>query len=176
MLRGEDPTPHLEVMRQLTGRCGLMPEQVWDEAAPARATAGEPTGSAMPLLWSHAEFLKLVYARKQGRPIEQLDVVRERYLGQRPQADVWHWRPDAPFASVPQGRDARIELPFRFRLRFGFDGWQDAADRESEPLGFGLYGVLLEADMLSARSRIDFTYRNQESERWVDVDYGFAIG
>ena len=163
-------------MRQLTGRCGLMPEQVWDEAAPARATAGEPTGSAMPLLWSHAEFLKLVYARKQGRPIEQLDVVRERYLGQRPQADVWHWRPDAPFASVPQGRDARIELPFRFRLRFGFDGWQDAADRESEPLGFGLYGVLLEADMLSARSRIDFTYRNQESERWVDVDYGFAIG
>lgn len=176
LLRGEDPTPHLDAMRRLTGRCGLMPEQVWDRAAPAGATAGEPTGSAMPLLWAHSEFLKLVYARKQGLPIEQLDAVRERYLGKTPQADCWHWRPDAPFAAVPGGRKARIELPFRFRLRFGFDGWQHTAELESEPLGFGLHGVLLGADALGAGNRIDFTYWNQESQIWADVDWGFAIG
>jgi glucoamylase len=151
-----------------------MPEQVWDQAAPAGAAPGEPTGSAMPLLWAHSEFLKLVYARKQGRPIEQLETVRRRYQGDRPRADVWHWRPEAPFAGIPRGRHARIELPFRFRLRFGFDGWQGGADRESAPLGFGLHGVQLEADELQGRSRIDFTYWNQESRTWADVDYGFA--
>lgn len=176
LLRGEDPTPHLEAMRSLTGRWGLMPEQVWDLNAPARKTPGTPTGSAMPLLWAHSEFLKLVYARKQGQPIEQLEAVRERYQANRPEADSWHWRPDAPFAAVPRGRAARIELPFRFRLRFGFDGWQDTADRESEPLGFGLHGVLLGADELRGRSQVDFTYWNQESQGWADVDYGFAIG
>lgn len=176
LLRGENPTPHLEAMRKLTGRCGLIPEQVWDQAAPAGETAGKPTGSAMPLLWAHSEFLKLVYARTTKRPIEQLDVVTERYLGKTPLADCWHWRPDVPFVSVPRGRDARIELAFPFRLRFGFDGWQQAADLESEPLGFGLHGVRLGADVLNARSRVDFTYWNEESKSWADVDWGFAIG
>lgn len=176
LLRGEDPMPYLEAMRGLTGRCGLIPEQVWDRSAPPGKMSGEPTGSAMPLLWAHSEYLKLVYARKTRRPIEQLDVVRERYLGKTPRADCWHWRPEAPFIAIPRGRNARIELAFPFRLRFGFDGWRQAADLESEPLGFGLHGVRLNADLLSARERVDFTYWNQESESWAGIDWGFAIG
>jgi hypothetical protein len=117
----------------------------------------------------------LLYARKRGRPIEQLDVVRERYEGNRPQADVWHWPPDAPFAVVPRGRDARIELRFRFRLRFGVDGWRQAADLESEPQGLGLYGVQLDADVLGVTNRIDFTYWNQESKSWADADWAVTI-
>jgi glucoamylase len=175
LLRGEDATPHLDAMRKLTGRCGLMPEQVWGHAAPAGVSAGEPTGSAMPLLWTHSEFLKLVYARKERQPIEQLEAVKVRYLEDPPQAEIWHWRPHAPFTAVPRGRKARIELPLPFRLRFGFDGWRDVADLESARLGFGLHGVLLGADALQGRSRIDFTYWNRESQSWAGVDYGFAI-
>ena len=35
----------------------------------------------MPLLWAHAEFLKLLIARESGRPVELLQVVEQRYGG-----------------------------------------------------------------------------------------------
>jgi glucoamylase len=41
---------------------GLLPEQVWDGAAIAERELflGRPSGSAMPLVWAHAEHLKLL--------------------------------------------------------------------------------------------------------------------
>ena len=43
---------------------GLIPEQVWDSAPIAQydLEPGKPSGSAMPLAWAHAEFVKLVTA------------------------------------------------------------------------------------------------------------------
>ena len=53
----------------MTGPGGLMPEQVWDAAPiPERGLVpGKPTGSAMPLVWAHAEFLKLRRGKRGGR-------------------------------------------------------------------------------------------------------------
>ncbi|MGH6876173.1 MAG: glycoside hydrolase family 15 protein, partial [Rhizomicrobium sp.] len=64
---GRDPLPWLEMMTRMTGPQGLIPEQVWDSASiPARGLEpGKPSGSAMPLVWAHAEFLKLLYARER---------------------------------------------------------------------------------------------------------------
>ena len=46
----------------------MMPEQVWDrEPIPERGLElGCPSGSAMPLAWAHAEFIKLMISRKLG--------------------------------------------------------------------------------------------------------------
>ena len=74
MQAGEDPIEYLRTMWNCASVGGLLPEQVWD-AAPIPALGlepGRPSGSAMPLLWSHAEFLKLLIARERGRPIELL--------------------------------------------------------------------------------------------------------
>lgn len=69
----------------MTGPCGLIPEQVWDrDPIPERELyPGKPTGSAMPLVWAHAEFLKLLVARDRKRPLELLDAVWHRYQGSR---------------------------------------------------------------------------------------------
>jgi len=39
----------------------MMPEQVWDDVnvADASMKLGQPAGSAVPLVWAHAEYLKL---------------------------------------------------------------------------------------------------------------------
>ena len=47
---------------------------------------GRPSGSAMPLIWSHSEFLKLLIARDRGQPVELLEVVRNRYGKTPPKA------------------------------------------------------------------------------------------
>ncbi|MGB5579960.1 MAG: glycoside hydrolase family 15 protein [Woeseia sp.] len=81
LLAGEDPVVYLQAMNQMSGANGMLPEQVWDAAAiPKRnLVPGKPTGSAMPLAWSHAEFVKLLVAIPQGRPVDCPRVVFERY-------------------------------------------------------------------------------------------------
>ena len=81
---GEDPLPYLRTMWCCASPGGLLPEQVWDaDPIPERGLyPGRPSGSAMPLVWAHAEFLKLLMARERGRPVEWLDSV-ERHFGHR---------------------------------------------------------------------------------------------
>src|ERR1700751_3097800 len=82
--RGNDPMPFLEMMTRMTGPTGLIPEQVWDAPAiPQRLLEpGKPTGSAMPLVWAHAEFIKLLCARERKRPLELLTTV-EKHLASK---------------------------------------------------------------------------------------------
>jgi glucoamylase len=111
----------------------------------------------MPLVWAHAEFLKLLAASACGHPCERLRVVEERY-GEARAAQTWHWRPDVPFDRLPPNRDLIIEDCQPFMLHFGFDGWLRSADRDAEALSFGMYGVRLPSASLAART-LEFTRR-----------------
>ena len=65
---------------------GLMiPEQVWDrEESPAPGLRfGKGTGSATPLAWSMAQFIRLAMSIENGRNLETPRVVWERYGGRR---------------------------------------------------------------------------------------------
>jgi len=60
----------------------MIPEQVWDRAESPRAELrfGEGTGSATPLAWSMAQFVRLAMNIKQGRNLETPAVTVARYL------------------------------------------------------------------------------------------------
>ena len=68
-----------------TANDGLMlPEQVWDENPPSGApgfTPGTGTGSATPLGWTHAQFIRLAWSIDAGAPVERPAVVACRYGG-----------------------------------------------------------------------------------------------
>lgn len=142
------------------GSGGLLPEQVWDsDALPERGLyPGRPSGSAMPLLWSHAEFLKLLVASHTRRPVELLDCVAS-HLGQHPDADTWHWRNETPIPELRRGRALSIQSRQPFALRYGWDGWQDVTERVAEQQAFGLWAVRFALDELSGRSALNFTRR-----------------
>ena len=58
----------------------MIPEQVWDGARPAPGfTLGKGTGSATPLAWSMAQFVRLAVSIDAGRPVETPKVVSDRY-------------------------------------------------------------------------------------------------
>jgi glucoamylase len=62
----------------------LQPEQVWDHNPPADGgnpafVPGEPTFSATPLAWTHAQFIRLAWSVDAGRPVETPGVVACRY-------------------------------------------------------------------------------------------------
>jgi glucoamylase len=174
---GRDPLPWLAMMTRMTGGGGLLPEQIWD-SHPILARGlepGKPTGSAMPLVWAHAEFLKLLVAHEQRRPVELLHDVEQRYGAPRVAA-LWHWRPDLPFTVLPPGRDLAVDLANPFRLHCGFDGWQDPREIASSPAAFGRHEVRLTQQVLAGHRRLDFTLHFHEEARWEGVDHQIALG
>ncbi|MGH8311888.1 MAG: glycoside hydrolase family 15 protein, partial [Gammaproteobacteria bacterium] len=122
---GEDPLPYLKSMLGAASAGGMIPEQVWDTAPiPERfLSPGQPSGSAMPLVWAHAEFLKLALAAKHGAPIERLQVVAQRFRS-APRPERVHWRDDAPCLQLPAGTQISIEACEAFELHYGHDAWQ----------------------------------------------------
>jgi glucoamylase len=170
---GRDPLTYLQAMTRMTGPGGLLPEQIWDgRPMPERGLIpGKPSGSAMPLVWAHAEFLKLLVARQHRRPLELLDAVEE-HLSEKPtDRGTWHWRPDLPFDALPKHRELLVDLPAPFVLHLGFDGWQDAQDRKSTPLPLGRHGVRLSAGDFADHTTLDLTLYWIEDGRWEGHDY-----
>ena len=158
---GEDPIEYLRTMCRCASPGGLLPEQVWDaKAIPERfLLPGRPSGSAMPLVWSHAEFIKLLIARHDGQPVELLDCVRKRYGRARPAARNTRWRNETPVPTLAIGRTLLIEDRREFALHLGWDGWQDVEELQSESLPFGLWGVAIDPARYRDRARLDFTRR-----------------
>jgi glucoamylase len=172
---GEDPIEYLHTIHRCASPGGLLPEQVWDaDPIPARGLfPGRPSGSAMPLVWSHAEFLKLLIARDRGRPIELLDVVGKRYGKKTPRSKRTRWRTETPVASLERGRTLLIEDGQPFTLHCGWDGWQSVEDLQSEPLPFGLWGVEIAPERQVGRSALNFVRRY--GDRWEVGDQTVAF-
>lgn len=173
---GEDPSPYLSSMLASASEGGMIPEQVWDTAPiPERhLIPGRPTGSAMPLVWAHAEFLKLALAVKRGAPIERLDAVASRYRRTRA-ASVLHWRDSSPCVVLPPGAKLSIEADASFALHYGHDGWQSVADLASTPTSFGMHAVKLDPVQLAARNTIEFTRRFLGPQGWEQHNWHVTL-
>jgi len=174
---GEDPLPYLESMLGAASSGGMIPEQVWDRApVPERLLSpGRPSGSAMPLVWAHAEFLKLALAVQRGRPIERLSLVAQHFRS-APRSELVHWRDDAPCLRIPADTRISIEAGEAFELHYGRDAWQDVRDAQSVPLAFGLHGVRLDPRRLAARRSLEFTRRFLGPRGWEQRDWQVHIG
>jgi glucoamylase len=177
MQAGEDSLPYLHTMWKCASVGGLLPEQVWESApiASRGLFAGRPSGSAMPLLWSHAEFLKLLIAREEGRPLELLQCVAQRYGGSQASHPLaWHWRRELPVVNIPRGLALLIEDRCPFSLHVGFDGWQRIQDRDAQPQPFGIWSVHLTADELAHCRQVDFT--RHFADCWEGANYRVLVG
>jgi glucoamylase len=174
---GADPLPYLEAMAAMAGKGGMLPEQVWDSAPiPERnLTPGKPTGSAMPLVWAHAEFIKLVASRALGRPFDALQVVRERYRAECRASGQVFWSQRLPARFVKAGQALGICLPAPATVRWGVDGWRAVTETATRDTGLGVQVADLAVRNLSAGQRVDFTFRWSDPARWEGQDFRMDI-
>jgi glucoamylase len=160
LLAGNDVRPYLRAMVAMAGRNGMLPEQVWD-ASPIpgkRLYAGRPTGSAMPLAWAHAEFVKLLLSSQLGRSFDCPRAAFERY-GDRdkvPGRSVWSER--APSKDFFAGSDLRVNLGFAARIRWrsqGHDRWHETATAASLP---GVHSAVLPTHGVPEGTRVELVW------------------
>jgi glucoamylase len=82
---GHDPTLYLDSMLRFANTGGLISEQVWDQAEPTESGLifGRGTGSATPLAWSFAEFLRLAVGSEEKHLVETPSIVADHFLRHR---------------------------------------------------------------------------------------------
>jgi glucoamylase len=177
LVAGNDPAPYLKAMAAMSGPGGMMPEQVWDSAAlpERRLFPGRPTGGAMPLVWTHAEFIKLVISRYLGYPVDRPAAAWRRYGGRRPEAARAIWCFHAPIRRIRRGQAFIIALPRPALIHWGIDGWKNAADGNTEDSGLGQHSLEIGAAALSQARAINFTLQWRDDQHWVGMDYQVGI-
>src|SRR5436190_5234563 len=137
---GRDVGPYLRAMEGFATAAGLLPEQVWDapDRPAVRMRLGRPTGSAMPLMWAHAEYVKLLRSAHEGRVFDRIPAVVERYQGAgRPQPiEVWSFKRRA--RAVRPEAILRVQATAAFRLRWTADEWAVVTDTPSTSTALGI--------------------------------------
>jgi len=174
---GRDPLPLITAMSRMASSGGMMPEQVWDAAPiPARGLLpGRPTGGAMPLAWTHAEYIKLIISRTLKRPFDRPELVWQRYRGERPAISRVIWCEHAPVSELPQGCALTLALREPGTFRVGTDGWQEVREQQTNPHTLGLHLVEIDTARLNAGQSIDVTFRHSASDAWVGRDFRIRV-
>ncbi|MCI4335508.1 MAG: glycoside hydrolase family 15 protein, partial [Thermoplasmata archaeon] len=171
---GEDPSPYLRTLEKLGGSTGLLPEQVWDEADLPRMhlSLGNPTGSARPLLWAHAEYVKLLRSSQDGAVFDLVPEVRERYAARtdRPRGLGEVWKFNRQPRHTVRGLPMRVLASERFRLHWSADGWRSVEDTESIATGIGAEYVDLELPPTTP-GPVQFTFFWTSRGEWEGKDF-----
>ncbi len=167
---GRDPLPYILAMEHFANETGLLPEQVWDaDDIPEHfQLRGRPSGSAMPLCWSHAEYLSLVRSRRDGRIFDRIEPAFQRYTvgGKRDSAyEIWTFR--HRILRVPAGRTLRLIVTGPASVHWSADGWANAGHSDTATASMeGLHFLDLPTSSLAAGSRVEWTFFWPESDRW----------
>jgi len=171
---GRDAKPYIRSLEAFAGERGLLPEQVWNAAplpdAVPPLSPGSPTGSAMPLAWAHAEYIKLVRSVSDGKVFDLLPVVRDRYQKPRqPSPEVWNF--DRQILSMAAGKTLRIPLPANFRLCWTADGWETFQDSVATGTAIGIYFVDLPTQSAQAGTSLVFTFFWLSPQTWEGSNF-----
>ncbi|MDD3760053.1 MAG: glycoside hydrolase family 15 protein [Acidithiobacillus sp.] len=173
---GEDPLPYLRAMATMTGAGGLLPEQIWEsDPIPEKGLfPGKPSGSAMPLCWTHGEFLKLCHSTIKGHAVDRPAQTWKRYAGKKPELDYRIWRLRHRPRKLLAGQELRILLAAPFRIHWGIDGWQKVQDLDAEDWGLG-YLACLPTRKLRPGQSLQFALYWADSQSWQGEDFSVQI-
>ncbi|MCC7415823.1 MAG: glucan 1,4-alpha-glucosidase [Acidobacteria bacterium] len=165
-------------LEAFAGDSGLLPEQVWDgpDIPERELIFGRASGSAMPLVWAHAEYVKLCRSLRDGAIFDRPPQTSQRYLGDRPVAsDRVIWRFNNKLRSMPVHRTLRIEALAPARVRWSGDGWRTFHDAVTRDTTLGVHFVDLPTTALGSGDRLAFTFYWPEVNRWEGADFFVGV-
>ncbi|HEX5437108.1 MAG TPA: glucan 1,4-alpha-glucosidase [Gemmatimonadaceae bacterium] len=168
----------LDVMGRQASDGGLIPEQVWDAPdVPARELyTGRPSGSAMPLVWAHAEYVKLARSLYDGAVFDAPPQTLERYVRQGPRtARVALWCLNNKVRAMVAGQTLRIQTTEPAVVRWSADDWQAFRDTETADAGLGVLAAHLDTGALPPGTVVRFTLYWPVTDQWQGEDFAVSV-
>jgi glucoamylase len=163
----------LRVMESCANRGGLIPEQIWDGPdIPGRELFfGRPSGSAMPLVWAHAEYVKLKRSLGDNRVFDMPPQAVERYQVNNIGSGYAVWRYNLKARMMRAGRTLRIEVLNQARIHWSVDHWKTVQETGTRDTGLGVHVADLATSGLAAGRIVFFTLYWPEQSRWEGTDF-----
>lgn len=166
-----------QAMEALAGDSGLLPEQVWDSAEiPDRELfVGQASGSAMPLVWAHAEYVKLCRSLRDGEIFDRPSQTVRRYLVEKTTSPHVTWRFNNKVRSMPSGRILRIETLAPAIVHWSVDDWRTVNDTPTADTTLGVHVADLNTMNECTGSRVSLTFYWPEVDRWEGCDFSVCV-
>ncbi len=160
----------LGVMRAQASDGGMLPEQVWDgpDVPALELVNGRATGGAMPLVWAHAEYAKLVRSLHDGRVFDMPQQPYERYVRQRAGCDITLWAPHSRTRTMPVGNRLRVQSPADAVVRWSVnDG--DAMEMSCTDSTLGAWFGDLDTTRVPIGARVQFAIAPRGQSAWSEI-------
>jgi glucoamylase len=163
----------LSAMESFANESGFISEQVWDspDIAERELYFGGPSGSAMPLVWAHAEYLKLRRSLHDGRLFDQPPQTVKRYLKEKTVSPRLTWRFNHKLRSLPPGKILRVELMAPAVIRWTADDWKTCQEIKTLDEGLGIHLADLQTKALPEGAQIKFTFNWPDVGHWEGKDF-----
>ena len=173
---GHDAQVYIRAMEGFANKTRLLPEQIWDQAdIPSELLFhGRQTGSATPLMWAHAEYIKLLRSVGDGKVFDFIPEVAARYISGAPRKRIELWKPNRQPKSVRAGSLLRIQSKEPFILHWTRDEWSTVIETASTMTPLGLTHVDIEV-AADETAPIRFTFHWRHPDRWEGRDYLIEI-
>lgn len=167
----------LGVMEACTGPGGLLPEQVWDadDIPDAELFRGKPTGSAMPLVWAHAEYITLLRSLAEGFVFDRPALTVQRYQREKRQPRLRDWRPSWRRTTIPAGQDLRIALQASAIIRWTASAWHTFEEAWTFDSGLGQQAAELPLRTLPSGTTVVFTWMYVTTGCWEAQNHEVRI-
>ncbi|MFN8475398.1 MAG: glucan 1,4-alpha-glucosidase [Anaerolineae bacterium] len=168
----------LHTLEAFANEGGMIPEQIWDSAdIPNKELCfGRPSGSGTPLVWAHAEYIKLRRSLRDGKVFDMPPQTVERYLRDKTDTPYAVWRFDHRRTTMPAGRRLRIETLAPARVHWSSDGWQSSQDIDTRDTELGIHVADLPTQALEKGTEVGFTFYWPDADRWEGQNFVVAIG
>ena len=167
----------LRAMEAFASDGHLIPEQVWDgDDIPERELyRGQASGSAMPLVWAHAEHIKLLRSLREERVFDMPPQPYQRYQVEGVRSHLRVWRLNQKCRTLDAGKTLRIELPNPAVIHWSADDWRSVSDTPTQDTVFGTHIADLDTENLAAGGAVVLTFYWRHDQRWEGSDYRLDV-
>jgi glucoamylase len=177
---GRDVTQYITAIERFSSFGGMLPEQVWDYAdLPSEGMYfGRSAGSAQPLVWAHAEYLKLLRSVADGKVFDRISVVEQRYAVATDKRTFTSrfeiYQLGRPITAIVQGSTLRIVDAERFQVIYTTDNWANTNTLDARVVGRpGAFADI--ATVPTQTGSITFTLYWPQSDRWLGHNCEVAV-
>jgi glucoamylase len=163
----------LGALEAFANQGGMIPEQIWDASdIPERELFfGKPSGSAMPLVWAHAEYIKLRRSLYEGRVFDMPPQTVRRYVMEKGGSPYSLWRFNHKCHTMPAGKRLRLEVLAPALVHWSVDDWHTVQDTETRHVGLGVHLADLPTEKLLVGRSVVFTFYWPEDSRWEKINF-----
>jgi len=129
----------------------------------------------MPLVWAHAEYVKLCRSLADGKVFDMPPQPVQRYQMEQRGSDLTIWRFNHKCQQMDPGRRLRIEVRQPALLRWTTDNWRTVMEDSTRDTGLGLHLIDLPTETLAGGEQLAFTFYWPGDSRWEGSNYQLTV-